>query len=171
MAIAPDAVTNIENVGVAPCGIESVTEADGDERQDPVEEFVWQSVTDRGNDTPPVSAPTVIVPPAFPALSVATAKAPLLPTGTVRMPFPDDVASSATMLAVGEVVKFISTLLKPVMLGKGILPSPLKTSGKPACVEATVEAKSRTKVAFPPAVMLTGVLGVPIGALVAGLVC
>src|SRR5580658_1664210 len=126
-----------------------------------------------GSVAVPVSTETVIS-SVTPTLMLASAKAAAPPTGTSMMPLFVGVATSAMMSAMGVLEKTRSTVSTPVMMLAALSTPALrqsKSSGMAGALNGAVPWNETTKLWMPslPAIV-TGVLAVPVSALVAGLV-
>jgi hypothetical protein len=115
-------------------------------------------------------APTVIV-PGEPTSPVATAKAfePELP-GMWRMPSFEAVATSATMSGTGEVEADSRRVSSPMSTGAGTTFVQAKLSTTLVGSNALLGVNAITKLCACLAGISTGVLTVPVSALVVGLV-
>src|SRR5262245_11739720 len=166
----PVPATNTLNVGVALAATDVVTLADGGARQAPVAGTVSQTKRLTGTGTLPVSATTVTV-PAAPTLTVATANAPVpVRPGMFTMPFCLGVAASATMSGPGFVDAESRNVLTPEMTTAGFVFVHLKLSCTSVGAIGTRGVNAKTYVCSWCAGIDTGVLGVPVTALVCGLV-
>src|SRR5579864_342207 len=163
----PLPVTNIPKVGVWPVLIVVVALEEGVERHMPLVGLVWHTAKLTGRLAEPVLAVAVITPEA-PTLTVATANAPVpLVPGISTIPGSPD-AASATTSGTGVVEADTSSVLRSLVCGAASalaqknsrLP---KTEGKVA-----VGVSAMTKLCAPPGPISTGVLSVPVSALVAG---
>lgn len=170
-ATAALADTKMPKVGVALELIVVVTVAEGVCRHWPVCGLVWHKVMVTGRLAAPVLVATVIVSPE-PRLSVATANSPLLGVPvTCTMPSFCMVAARTTTSGVGVVDADSSSVLSPVTTGAGAALLQLKLTATLVGANAALGVSATTKLCDPlwPA-MLTGVLAVPVRALVVGLV-
>jgi hypothetical protein len=124
-------------------------------------------VTLTGRPAAPVSAETVIGAPV-PTLTVATANAPVVAKFT--MPVLPAVAASATMSGPGAAEAERRRVFRPEVIGAGAVFVHAKVSWTSVGAKGLVGVKAKTKLWAAPAATSTGVLAVPVSALVAGLV-
>src|SRR5262252_5942284 len=122
-----------------------------------------------GRGTSPVSAETVIVPPA-PRFIAATEKIPVpVVPGILTIPSFFNVALMATMSGTGVVEADSSRVLRPETTGAAIALAQKKFNGTSVAGIAAVGVKKNTNVCAPLlAGMSTGVFTVPVTAFVAG---
>src|SRR5262245_12378535 len=100
--MTPLPTAKMENVGVAPGAIWTVTLVAGGDRHWPFWGFVWHTKRLTGSVASPVSAVTVMRAPAWPTFEVATENAPLpVGPGTFTMPVFPIVAARAITSATG----------------------------------------------------------------------
>src|SRR4030095_12811699 len=115
-----------------------------------------------GNEELPVSADTVMV-PAAPTFTVATAKAPVpFVPGMFAIPSLVSVAANATMSGNGVEEAERRSVCSPVLMGAGLLLSQSKLNCTSVGAIFPVGVKLITKLCAAPAVILTGVLGLPV---------
>src|SRR5262245_36524364 len=115
----PLPVTNTANVGVCLGLICTVTVGLGGDRHDPAAS-VLQTARDTGMRASPVSALTVMGPPAPPTFAVATAKAPVPSApGRFTIPSPVNVATNAMMSGTASVSADRRKVFTPWMMGAG----------------------------------------------------
>src|SRR5215469_8722311 len=123
-----------------------------------------------GSVTTPVSAETVIVPPA-PRFTVATAKTPVpVVPGILTIPSLFRVALWATISDTDPVEAESSRVLMPETTGAAVALAQKKFNGTSVGGIAAVGVKATTNVCAAWAGMSTGVFTVPVRALVAGFV-
>ena len=162
--------TNIPNVGVAFALIVVVTLVPVAEMHRLVTGSVWQREMFIGKDVFPVSADAVIL-PLVPTFIVATAKAPVpLVPGIFAMPSLADVADSATMSGTGISEAEKSNVLRPVIIETTFVLAQTNPNSRSLGATAAVGVNAKTKLCAMPEAMFTGVLGLPMTALVVGLV-
>ena len=166
----PLAVAKMAKVGVALALMVVVTLEPIDEMHWPLIGFVWQRLMARGKVAAPVVAVAVIEALA-PTLTVATAKAfePDVPV-MCRMPSFWAVAASATISGTGVAEADSDRVLRPVLLGAAFTPVQSNPSAAVVGTKGALGVNAMTKLCVPPAGMETGVFGVPVSALVEGLV-
>src|ERR1700722_20118535 len=106
----------------------------------------------------------------MPTLKLATAKAAAPLVGTSITPLLVGVAANAMMSAIGVLEITRSIVSTPGTMAAAVPVQP-KSSGMPGALNGVAPLNDRTKVARPSLpVIVTGVLGVPANALVAGVV-
>jgi hypothetical protein len=139
-------------------------------RHRPVAGLVWQIERASGKLAAPVLAVAVIAAVA-PTFTVATANAfaPELP-GMWRMPSLVAVAASATMSGTGVAEAESNSVFRPGKIGGPSRLEQRKPSATSLGPNGAIGANAMTKLWAAPAARLTGVLGWPVRALVAGLV-
>ena len=135
--IEPPACRKTEKVGVLPAAILAATELAGVPRHPPVAGSVWHSVAVTGKAAPPVSAETISA-PVVPTLALASAKAPVPPSGIAAMPLLVAVAVSATTSGTAVVDIERSTVSTPRTTGAGAMPPQAKLSARPGALNAAV---------------------------------
>ncbi len=126
---------------------------------------VSQIVMLTGRMALPVSTEAVMVPFA-PTFTVATANTPVLAKFTIPSLF--SVAANATMSGTGPVEAESNSVLSPTTPGAGKEFRQSKVNATSRGAKASVGVKAKTKVWATPAGISTGVLAVPVTALVVG---
>src|SRR5262245_34669255 len=114
-----------------------------------------------GNVNPPVSVDAVIVPSA-PTFTVATARAPVpFVPRMFTMPSLVAVAAKATMSGTGVADAENKSVFRPVMMGAGLVLVQLKRNCTSVDAITAVGVKEMIKLCAAPAVISTGVFGLP----------